>query len=187
MSDHRDDAAQHKPPPWAVGLAFGVVFLSWGTTYLATGIAMKDEHMPPALFGGVRLTCAGIIVLLIQLGRGQALRLSLGEYLRLLVISWFLFLSANFLIHWGQAKVDSGVSAVLIATTPLWMGLFGMFWPHGERLSWRGWLGLLVGFAGIMLTMAPQVGPRLFDDYHSFLILASAACWALGACCCRVT
>ena len=179
-----EPAADLTPPPrWAVALAFGIVYISWGTTYLATSIAMKEEHLPPALFGGVRISCAGILLLLSQLSRGQSLKLTGGEYLRLLVISWFLFLGANFLIGWGQQKIDSGVAAILIATTPLWMGLFGMFWPRGDRLSWRGWLGLFVGFAGIVLTMAPrlQSGLDLFDDYHAFLILASAASWAMGS------
>src|SRR5206468_8928428 len=100
-----------------------IVFFSWGTTYLATSIAMKKEEMPPGLFGGFRLLTAGTILLLYQLARGQSLRLSGGEYLRLFIVSSFLFLSANYLISYGQKWVESGVSAILIATTPLWMGL----------------------------------------------------------------
>ncbi len=168
------------PPAWAIALAFGIVFFSWGTTYMATSIAMKDEHMPAALFGGIRLVVAGTILLVCQGMRGQTLRLTGGEYLRLLVVSWFYFLSANYLINVGQQKEDSGVAAILIATTPLWMGLFGMFWPRGERLSWRGWLGLTIGFAGIVLTKLDD-GLKLFNDYHAFLILGSAASWAMGS------
>ena len=87
---------------------------------------------------------------------------------------------SNFLISYGQKKVDSGVAAILIATTPLWMGLFAMAWPSGERLSWRGWLGLLIGFAGIVLTKLDD-GFDLLGDFYSFLILASAASWAMGS------
>ncbi|HZZ78644.1 MAG TPA: EamA family transporter [Gemmataceae bacterium] len=182
MSD--DDEIPHlaAPPNWAIVLAFGVVFLAWGTTYKATSLAMKDEHMPPALFGGVRLILAGVILLSYQLCRGQSLRLRAGEAVRLVLISWFLFLGANFLINFGQKKVDSGIAAILIATTPLWIGLFGMFVPHGERLTWCGWLGLVIGFAGIVLTLAPQLRDG-FDvvDVHAMFVLASAASWALGS------
>src|SRR5438067_1044276 len=95
-----EETPQLKPPAWAIGLAFGIVFFSWGTTYLATSIAMKDEKMPPGLFGGFRLLTAGTILLLCQLARGQSLRLTGGECLRIFIISSFLFLSSNFLISY---------------------------------------------------------------------------------------
>jgi drug/metabolite transporter (DMT)-like permease len=168
------------PSTWAIALGFIIVYFSWGTTYMATSIAMKDEHMPAALFGGFRLCLAGTILLLCQYSRGQSLRLTGGEYWRLLLVSWFYFLGANYLINVGQQKEASGVAAILIATTPLWMGLFGMLWPNGERLSWLGWLGLLIGFAGIVLTKI-DAGLGFLQDYHSLLILGSAASWAMGS------
>jgi drug/metabolite transporter (DMT)-like permease len=177
------DEIPHLPTPpaaWAIALAFGIVFFSWGTTYLATSIAMKEEHMPPGLFGGTRILTAGTILLLYQWARGQTLRLRAGDYLRLFVISAFLFLSSNLLIMYGQKKVESSVAAILIATTPLWMGLFAMFFPRGERLSWRGWLGLTIGFVGIVLTNLDR-RINFFNDFHSLLILGSAACWAMGS------
>ncbi|MBI1832376.1 MAG: EamA family transporter [Planctomycetes bacterium] len=178
------DPADETPPPppssWAIALAFGIVFFSWGTTYLATSIAMKEEHTPPGLFGGFRLLTAGTILLVWQYALGQSLRLNAGEYLCLFVVSAFLFLSSNFLISYGQKKVESSVAAILIATTPLWMGLFAMAWPGGERLSWRGWLGLAIGFAGILLTKLDGEF-NFFDDFYALLILASAASWAMGS------
>jgi drug/metabolite transporter (DMT)-like permease len=184
MSAPADEIPHLEPPPaWAIAVAFGIVFLSWGTTYKATSIAMMNEVMPPALFGGVRLVIAGAILLLYQLGRGQALRLRANEFAGLLLVGWFLFLGANFLINFGQKKIDSGVSAILIATTPLWIGLFGMLWPRGERLSLHGWLGLVIGFVGIVLTLAPRLRADIefFGDFHALLILGSAASWALGS------
>src|SRR5947199_6238945 len=94
------------PATWMIALAFAIVFFSWGTTYLATSIAMKKEHLPPALFGGVRLLTAGTILLVCQLARGQSLRLGAGDYGRLFIISAFLFLCSNFLISYGQKEVD---------------------------------------------------------------------------------
>lgn len=181
MTESADEIPHLKSPSTpAIALAFGIVYFSWGTTYMATSIAMKEEHMPPGLFGGVRLCLAGAILLVYQLARGESLRLGGGDYLRLLLISWFLFLGANYLINVGQQKEASGVAAILIATTPLWIGMFGMCWPGGERLSWRGWLGLLIGFAGIVLTKLED-GLKLMDDYHALFILASAAAWAMGS------
>jgi drug/metabolite transporter (DMT)-like permease len=164
-------------------MAFLCIYLSWGTTYYVTGYAMQHAEMPPALFGGVRLVLAGVVLLVYQILRGSSVRFTFGDALRMLPISVCLFLMGNLLINLGQKKVSSGVAAVLIATTPLWIGLFGMAWPHGERLSWRGWVGLILGFAGIVVTMWPKLqdGFDVREDYPSLLVLASAAAWAIGS------
>ena len=175
-----DDMPHSEPTPWGIALGFAIVYFSWGTTYYATSLAMKDEEMPPGLFFGGRLVVAGTILLVWQLWRGNTIRLSLGDYARLFGVSLFLFLGSNFLIGYGQKHVPSGVAAILIATTPLWMGLFGIAWPGGERLSWRGWLGLSIGFAGTVVTKF-QDPETLLTDVHALLILGSAASWAIGS------
>ncbi len=183
MSEPADETSRLEPSTWATATAFFLIYVSWGTTYKVTGYAMQELQMPPALFGGVRLLLAGVILLVIQFGRGQALRLTRGDFLRLLPISICLFPMGNLFINLGQREVPSGIAAILIATTPLWIGFLGMLWPSGERLSWRGWLGLVLGFVGILFALAHKLedGFHLFDDYHSLLVLASAASWALGS------
>jgi drug/metabolite transporter (DMT)-like permease len=184
MSDPTTDSSPTNPPAtWTLVLGFALIYVSWGTTYYVTSFAMAKLTMPPALFGGIRLLLAGSILLLYQTMRGQSLRLTWPDAGRLFLISVCLFLSANLLITIAQKRVPSGVAAILVATTPLWMGLFGMGWPSGERLSWRGWLGLILGFAGIALTMQPQWkdGYDLGTEFGPLLVLASAASWAIGA------
>jgi drug/metabolite transporter (DMT)-like permease len=184
MNDRAAEPTQTQTPsPVAVATAFLLIYLSWGTTYRATGYAMQDLHMPPALFGGTRLLLAGAILLVYQFGRGQSLSLTRRDCMRLLPISICLFPMGNLFINLGQQKVPSGVAAILIATTPLWIGFLGILWPGGERLSWRGWLGLTVGFAGIVLALEPEVqdGFSFTDDFRYLLVLASAASWALGS------
>ncbi|MSU76573.1 MAG: hypothetical protein EXS16_00615 [Gemmataceae bacterium] len=186
MMTDSPDVSSHLPalpPPWKIAAAFAIIYLSWGTTYLATTIAMAQEHMPAALFGGVRLIIAGTILLTVQFCRGQSLRITMREASGLLAVSWCLFLGANLLINIGQREVPSGVAAVLIATTPLWMGLFGILMPAGERLSWRGWLGLSFGFVGMLFTMAPALrgGFSLLNDFHTLFVVGSAASWAAGS------
>jgi drug/metabolite transporter (DMT)-like permease len=75
------------------------------------------------------------------------------------------------------------MTAVLAATTPLWIGLLALAWPGAERLSARGWLGLLLGLAGVMILLAPRLAEpaALWHDLSPLLILASAAAWALGS------
>jgi drug/metabolite transporter (DMT)-like permease len=181
--DRTDSELVRGPARWALVVAFGVIYLSWGTTYLAVRTAVHDERMPPALFMGTRIGSAGLILLTYQLARGRSLRLSGRDFLRLFGVSILLFLLANWLISVAQIRLASGMAAVLVATTPLWMGLFSLAWPHGDRLSARGWLGLLLGLAGVLILLAPRLSDptELLRDFSPLLVLGSAAAWALGS------
>ncbi len=134
------NAAPHAKPPatWALALAFAIIYSAWGTTYYAIKLGVRDEHLPPLLFGGARIVIGGALLLSYQWFRGAPLRLPIRDALRLLGISWLMFVAGNGLITYGQKTVDSSVAAVLIATTPLWIGLLAMFWPDAERLTLRG-------------------------------------------------
>ncbi len=177
------EAGTSSPPTWALVLAFGLLYLSWGTTYLAIQKGVRDEQLPPALFGGVRVCLAGLVLLGFLAWRGQPVTLARGDRLAALLIGWCLFLGGNGLINMGQRTLPSGVAAVLTATVPLWIGLFAMAWPQGERLTGRGWLGLLLGLGGVLLLLAPKLhNPGSFlADLGPLLVLGSAACWALGS------
>src|SRR6185436_17538390 len=72
---------------------------------------------------------------------------------------------------------------VLVATTPLWIALLELFSPHGERLTGRGWAGLAVGLAGVVILLSPRLHDptEFFQDAGPLLVLGSAASWALGS------
>jgi drug/metabolite transporter (DMT)-like permease len=177
------DASAFPPPPWALAVAFGVIYLSWGTTYYAVKLGVQRDHLPPFLFGGTRIVLAGAIILAYQVLTGARLRLAAADLLRLYLISALLFIAGNGLITYGQKTVDSSIAAVLVATTPLWIGLMAMFWRHGERLTPRGWTGLVVGLAGVLVLLAPKAlaSDASFDLRGSLLVIGSAGAWALGS------
>ncbi len=172
----------HRPPHWAVPLAFALVYLSWGTTYLAIKAGVKE--LPPGLFGGVRVTLAGLILLGYVACRGGSVRLGRRELLAAAAVGALFFLGGNFLITVGEQYVASSFAAVLVATTPLWTGLVETVWPGGERLNGRGWLGVLAGLGGVFLLFAPRLhepGKALLSA-GPVLVLASAFCWSIGSC-----
>lgn len=172
-----------RPSSWAVVLAFALIYLSWGTTYFVIRQGVHSHHLPPGLFGGVRVGSAGLILLIYLALRGENLRLPGRELFWVALVGLILFVGGNGLITFALDRVPSGMVAVLVATTPLWMALLEALWPGGDRLTVRGWIGLLAGLAGVLLLLAPQLGePRaLFQDYGLFLVLGSAVSWSLGA------
>ena len=141
---------QHpRPPLWQVLLALGWVYLSWGTTYLAIREGVKV--LPPGLFGGLRIALAGVVLLAWLALRGQGLALPWREFGAEWLVGALLFVGGNGLVTVGMKTVPSGVASVLTATTPLWMVLLEVASPRGERLALRGWIGLLLGLAGVCL------------------------------------
>jgi drug/metabolite transporter (DMT)-like permease len=178
-----DHSPSHRPAAWALLLAFLLVYLSWGTTYLAIKRGVKDEQLPPALFGGVRVCLAGALLLGYVALRGGRLRLDRRDLAGVVVGGLLLFVGGNGLITLAEKTVPSGVAAVLAATTPLWIALLEMLWPRGERLSGRGWLGLGIGLGGVLVLLAPKLNEPgdFLSDAGPFLVLGSAASWALGA------
>jgi drug/metabolite transporter (DMT)-like permease len=171
-----------RPAKWAIVLAFALVYLSWGTTYLA--IKKGVESCPPAIFSGFRVGLAGMIVLGYLGLRGQAIRLALREFLWTALVGCLMFVGGNGLLTLGEkVSVASGMASVLGATTPFWIALLELFWPWGERLNGRGWLGLMLGLLGVLVLLAPTAddAASLLADAGPWFILGSSISWALGS------
>jgi drug/metabolite transporter (DMT)-like permease len=181
--DHRANASLTPTPArWSVVLAFALVYSSWGTTYLA--IKKGVEVFPPALFGGARIALAGLILLTYLVLCRQSLRMPWKDFLWTALVGVLFFVGGNGLITVGEKFVASSFASVLVASTPLWMALWEMLWPWGERLRLRGWLGLAFGMGGVLLLLAPRLQrPDAFiQDAGPLLVLGSALTWSLGSC-----
>jgi drug/metabolite transporter (DMT)-like permease len=168
------------PKTWKILVALALIYTSWGTTYLAIHEGVKT--MPPGLFGGVRLTLAGLVLLAYLVGRKQFVVLPLRELAWTLVVGVLMFVFGNGLISLAEKTVPSGLASVLVATTPLWMALLEVAFPWGERLTWRGWSGLLAGLVGVgllWLDRPQEEGAGSLLGYA--LVLGSAAAWAVGS------
>jgi drug/metabolite transporter (DMT)-like permease len=85
MTDTSDSVSARRPALWAVVLAFGLLYITWGTTYLAIRIGV--ETLPPAVFSGGRLALAGLIMLAYLRLRGFSLAVPRGDWF------WLLFSS----------------------------------------------------------------------------------------------
>jgi drug/metabolite transporter (DMT)-like permease len=166
-----------QPKTWQVVLALLSVYLIWGSTYLAIKIAVGEHDFPPLLMGGIRHLIAGGILFAFLRVRGEALP-SRAEWLGASVMGIFLLLGGNggVVIAESDPQIGSGLAALVVATMPLWAALFSTLLGH--RLAWREWLGLLIGFSGIVLL---NLNGNLNWSAGAFALIIAAMSWAFGS------
>jgi drug/metabolite transporter (DMT)-like permease len=158
--------------------AWAAVCLIWGTTYL--GIRISLETMPPFLMGGLRWLLAGLILSAINAARGVPLPPP-STWGTITILGFLLLGLGNGGVVVAEQWVPSGLTAVLIASSPFWMvGVERAL--GGERLMVRSLLGLLIGFAGIVLLVWPELTADT-DGFGAGVIAIQIACagWALGS------
>jgi len=153
----------------------------WGTTYLA--IRMANESLPLAFFACARfLLSGGLLLVICRMRRAQFPR---GRELADTLLSGVATLGVgNGCLILAEHYIPSGIAALFVATTPFWMvGLEALF-PGGERVGRRSLGGLVVGFSGCALLVAPELGRLGFASgyWQGFLALqVGSVGWAFGS------
>ncbi|MBI5471039.1 MAG: EamA family transporter [Ignavibacteriae bacterium] len=162
-------------------LAYLSVCIIWGSTYLAIRIGV--EHLPPAIFAGLRFFFAGGAMLLYGKIKGSPLPPRRGIF-HLSVVGIFLLVGGNLLVVWSEKSIPSGLAALIIAIVPLFMSSIDSFTPKGQSLSLLGWVGILIGFGGVFILVSPSIG---LADGHSLNplgivgLIAASFLWSVGS------
>ena len=163
-------------------IAWIAVCVIWGTTYLAIKIAL--ETIPPFLMGGLRYSAAGVGLAALIMMRGRALP-ALSTWPRLAVLGFFMIGFGNGGVVIGSHWLPSGLTAVLIATSPFWMVSVEAMVSGGQQLHLRQWAGLTVGFLGILVLVWPDLssGGEAMRGMLWGVIAVQLACagWAVGS------
>jgi drug/metabolite transporter (DMT)-like permease len=175
-----DAAAPGTPPApgkrnWlSIGLALLTVYVIWGSTYLAIHYALQG--FPPFLGAGFRFLIAGTLLYSLLRARG-APNPSRRQVGGAAIVGSLLLVGGNGGVVFAEQSVASGVAALIIATTPMWAVLIARIW--GRWPNWKEWIGLLIGFAGIVFL---NVGGGLSaTPLGAATVLGAALCWALGS------
>ena len=143
------------PKSTLVLLAFGSVYLFWGSTYGAIHIAGK--HLSAPVVSATRSLISATLIMLISVMRGKSLRVPKGEGWKLVVVG-LLFMSANnMLLTWGEQMVASGFASLVVSTMPIMIALIEMVMPDGDALNKRGWAGTILGTFGIAVLVWPSL------------------------------
>lgn len=161
-------------------IAWAMVCIFWGTTYLAIRVGVAT--FPPALFAGIRFTIAGLAFLLLLKLRGYRLP-PWREAVDQAVVGIALLAVANGTVVWCEQWVPSGIAALIVATVPFWMSGFDALMPAGDRLTFRKMLGIVIGFSGLVLLLWPDLKSGLEPSYLRgvLILLIAPLAWAAGS------
>lgn len=170
--------------PMLSWLALSVVYVVWGSTYLAIRVGVG--HLPPLLFAGVRYVVAGALLYPIALraaaGRGpggRPRRPGVTAWLSAAAVGVLLLAGGNGGVTFAEQRLPSGLAAVLVATVPLWMILFA--WPlQHQRVTWKAAAGLTVGLAGVAILIGGS-GTGAGRIPEMILVLGAASAWGFGS------
>jgi drug/metabolite transporter (DMT)-like permease len=167
------------PPAWQIWSALWVVYIVWGSTYLAIRIAV--ETLPPLLHAGVRFLVAGLLMYLwLAVRRGLShVKVTARQIFACGLVGTSLLLGGNGVVAIAEQDVPSGLAALIIASVPLWVVVLrAMF---GDRVSGGTFLGVIAGFGGVAM-LAFEGGSASGGRASGVLLLILASIsWAAGS------
>jgi drug/metabolite transporter (DMT)-like permease len=159
--------------------SFAAIYLVWGSTFLA--IRWAVETIPPFSMMAARCLVGGAILLAVGLAReGRVAWPSRREWGGAAVVGAFFFVGCHGVLAYAEQTAPSGVSALFLATIPLYVPLLAWWLVGDERPTLRLTLALVAGFAGVALLVAAQGADGGVSLGDAALLLVSAFCWAAG-------
>ncbi|HKZ93883.1 MAG TPA: EamA family transporter [Candidatus Bathyarchaeia archaeon] len=163
----------------SVALAFAVVCVVWGSTYLA--IRFVIETAPPFFTAGTRWAIAGVLLYCVTRLRGASAP-SRSHWGSAFVVGGLMLLVAHGAVVWAEQWILSGLASIFVATVPLWLVLVESV--HDRRKpDGKGLLALLAGFIGVIILVGdlPSLGGSNMAPIAALALLFGALAWGLGS------
>ncbi|MFD0331217.1 EamA family transporter [Streptacidiphilus monticola] len=161
-----------------IWLALGIVYVVWGSTYLAIRYAV--ETMPPFLSAAARFLVAGVLLAGLVAWRSgpSALRVSPRQLGSAALVGLLLLVGGNGLVVLAETHIPSGLAALLVASVPLWVIVLRLI--TRDRPTGRSVIGVLLGFAGLVVLTVPGISGQVKLS-GVLLVLFGALLWSLGS------
>ena len=159
-------------------LAFAVVYIVWGSTYLAIRFAI--ETIPTFTMAGLRFLIAGLILYVYCISRGWTQGLTTRHWVNSLIVGGLLLAGGNGSVVWAEHYVPSGPASLFVAMVPWWMVIIE--WIFDKQKKPNAWTsaGLSLGLLGVMILVLPAWKGQLHPVGTIVLLLASLW-WAMGS------
>lgn len=169
--------AETKPSRLAFVLAFGAIYVIWGSTYL--GIRVAVQTLPPLLMAGTRFAIAGVLLFSLLKARGAPWPTA-RQWKEQAIVGAFLLLGGNAVVSWAEMRTPSGITSLILGAAPLIVVIFDWLRPGGHRPTARLMAGVCAGICGIVMLVGPGAipeGARPPAVYILALLLSSVSWW----------
>ncbi len=172
-----------QPNRWKVILAFGLVYVFWGSTYLGIDIAVQS--IPPALMCALRFSIAGVLMLAACAWTGRKIWYRPRQIASAGIVGVLLLMGGNLTLSYAELHVSTGLAALIIAVTPLWFLVLDSMLLGHHSISGRGKAGLALGVVGLLVLFYPELMSRSAlgrkELWASISLLGGSFSWALGS------
>jgi len=170
---------EHRPA-WKTLLAFAIIYLVWGTTYLAIRVGVRE--VPPFLLAGMRFLIAGIILYGWTIAHGEGWP-SARQWMGVSIVAFLIFVMDYGLLFWAEQRVPSGIAAVMMATTPVFIAFAEILLLRAQQLTARLSLALLIGIGGVAVLMSRtlNLSGAPIDKRGALALLVASISWSLGS------
>jgi drug/metabolite transporter (DMT)-like permease len=169
-----------RPASWKILAAFAVIYLVWGSTFLAIRIGV--EQVPPFLLAALRFFVAGVLMFAWTLSRREALP-TRRQWLSIALLAFLIFVVDYGLLFWAEQRVASGIAAVMLATIPVFTALAEIAILGTRKMTLRLALALLAGLAGVAVLTLRGLGVSgaPVETVSACAIIVGALAWSIAS------
>jgi drug/metabolite transporter (DMT)-like permease len=174
--------SQGKSVGKAAWLHLAIVYVVWGSTYLAIRLGVRgDDGFPPFTLAAMRVFSASAILLAWAYFKGERLRLQKREAAVLFGTGLLMWVGGNGLVTWAEQRADSGLAALLVAVMPIWAAIIEAVVDR-RMPSWKIIGSLMIGFVGVAVLSWPILREGSSADTWAVVgLLAAPFWWAIGS------
>jgi drug/metabolite transporter (DMT)-like permease len=173
------EAETHRPT-WTTLLAFAVIYVVWGSTFLAVRVGVRE--VPPFLLAAMRFLFAGLVLCGWMIARGERSPTA-RQWTSAFLLAPLIFVLDYGLLFWAEQRVPSGVAAVMMATIPVFMTLSEIIFLRTQIVTVRLGLALLIGLGGVVVLMSHSLngGGDPIDRAGAVSLMIASMSWSVSA------
>jgi len=157
------------------------IYFIWGSTYIA--IRFGIQTIPPFLLAGIRFLTAGTLLFVWRMIAGDR-KPSRNQWLSAAKIGILMLVFGNGLVTWSELHIDSGITALLGGTVPIWMVICDWLFSSRRKPHRLEAVGLIIGFGGVAVLVGPGSlidGMEHYNFVGSGAVVVASLFWALGS------
>jgi drug/metabolite transporter (DMT)-like permease len=168
------------PFSWKTVLAFAIIYLVWGSTFLAIRVGVRE--VPPFLLAAMRFLVAGLVLFGWMIARGEHAP-TRREWMSAFLLALLIFVGDYGLVFWAEQRVPSGTAAVVMATIPMFMALSEIILLRTQRLTVRLAVAFAIGTGGVAVLMSRSLnlGGAPVDRAAAVALIIAALSWSVAS------